>query len=282
MKCFIYKIVNNVTQEKYVGQTTNFSRRINDHFSKLRQNKHPNPKLQASWNKYGEENFSVTKEKFDLTKEELDLKEIEEIAKENSFEHGFNLTIGGTGGDTKSKIPLEIFYEIYFGNKKYDGLTTRTAAAYHCDSSTVSAIRREVAYDTFREKALQLPLEEQEKYTTAFENKLYLKDKPAKPIKKKIDNRLAQTFLCLLSTYGRGIEAAFIRCNGLSKGLGFHMSKGEYVDAQKLFLLKTDQEIWDIADTYFQQENLQQYCTQTIKRKEQLEKPSWIAHVKSL
>lgn len=81
MKCYIYKIINNVTGEKYVGQTTNFSRRIKDHKEALRRNKHKNPKLQASWNKYGEANFSITKEKFDLTKEELNKKEIEEIKK---------------------------------------------------------------------------------------------------------------------------------------------------------------------------------------------------------
>lgn len=57
MKCYIYKIINNVTEEKYVGQTTNFSRRIKDHKEALRGNRHKNPKLQASWNKYGEENL---------------------------------------------------------------------------------------------------------------------------------------------------------------------------------------------------------------------------------
>lgn len=45
LKCYIYKITNDITGEKYVGQTTNFSRRISDHFSKLKLNKHPNPKL---------------------------------------------------------------------------------------------------------------------------------------------------------------------------------------------------------------------------------------------
>ena len=109
MKCYIYIIQNNITNEKYVGQTTNFSRRIQEHYSKLRENQHPNPKLQSSWNKYGEENFSYTKEKFDITKEELDQKEIETIKKENSFENGFNLTEGGTGGNTRGKLTFERF-----------------------------------------------------------------------------------------------------------------------------------------------------------------------------
>ena len=35
MKCYIYKIINKVTDEKYVGQTTNFSRWISDHKQRL-------------------------------------------------------------------------------------------------------------------------------------------------------------------------------------------------------------------------------------------------------
>ena len=62
MKCYIYKIINTITNEKYVGQTTNFSRRISDHKQKLNANTHVNPKLQASWNKYGEQAFKITKE----------------------------------------------------------------------------------------------------------------------------------------------------------------------------------------------------------------------------
>jgi len=54
MKCYIYKIINQVTNEKYVGQTTNFSRRKENHVSALNNNKHPNPKLQNSWNIYGQ------------------------------------------------------------------------------------------------------------------------------------------------------------------------------------------------------------------------------------
>ena len=58
------------------------------------------------------------------------------------------------------EIFLEDFYEIYFGNLKYDGLTNRTADFYGCDSSTVSSIKRKLAYDKFREKAEALTSEE--------------------------------------------------------------------------------------------------------------------------
>lgn len=273
LKCYIYKIINNVTGEKYVGQTTNFSRRISDHISKLKLNKHPNPKLQASWNKYGENSFSIEKTLYNLTKQELDKKEIEEIKKEDSFKNGFNLTLGGTGGDTRSKIKLEDFYEIYLGNLKYDGLTTRTASFYNCDSSTVSSIKREIAYDSFREKTKQLSLEEKNFYLSQFEKKIMLDKNPPRLKRKKLDNEDIIIFLSLLSCYGRGIEAAYIRFNNLSKGLGNHIKKGQYKEAQSLFKQKTDDEILKIAKKYFEENSLQNYCVQKIKLKEEVRRP---------
>ena len=164
MKCYIYIIQNNITNEKYVGQTTNFSRRIQEHYSKLRENQHPNPKLQSSWNKYGEENFSYTKEKFDITKEELNQKEIETIKRENSFKNGFNLTEGGTGGNTRGKLTFEQFCFAYFGNKKHEGAMNRTGKYLGVDSSCISALVRGNSYDAYREKAELLSDAEKEEY----------------------------------------------------------------------------------------------------------------------
>jgi group I intron endonuclease len=49
----IYKIVNLVTSDFYVGSTGNFSRRIVVHRQRLKRNKHHCKHLQAAWNKYG-------------------------------------------------------------------------------------------------------------------------------------------------------------------------------------------------------------------------------------
>lgn len=54
----IYTIKNNVTNKCYVGQSARMRKRIADHLNLLRSNRHPNPHLQNSFNKYGEENFS--------------------------------------------------------------------------------------------------------------------------------------------------------------------------------------------------------------------------------
>jgi len=53
----IYKIVNKANGFCYVGQSARVRKRMAEHFRLLRLNKHPNPKLQNAFNKYGEEQF---------------------------------------------------------------------------------------------------------------------------------------------------------------------------------------------------------------------------------
>jgi len=52
-ECGIYKIVNTHTGCAYVGQSRNIKKRLKDHQQLLRMGKHPNPKLQHSYNKHG-------------------------------------------------------------------------------------------------------------------------------------------------------------------------------------------------------------------------------------
>ena len=53
----VYKIVNNVTGQCYVGQSQRAKKRLKEHFRLLKLNKHTNQKLQNSYNKYGASNF---------------------------------------------------------------------------------------------------------------------------------------------------------------------------------------------------------------------------------
>lgn len=57
MQSGIYQIVNTVNGKSYVGSAVDLRRRRRQHWHALRSNRHTNPKLQASWNKYGEEWF---------------------------------------------------------------------------------------------------------------------------------------------------------------------------------------------------------------------------------
>jgi hypothetical protein len=55
--CGVYKIVNLVNNKFYIGSTKNIRERLWKHRALLRHNRHHNPHLQNSWNKYGEDNF---------------------------------------------------------------------------------------------------------------------------------------------------------------------------------------------------------------------------------
>lgn len=60
METGIYKIENNINHKIYIGSAVNFDKRIAMHLYELRKNIHANGKLQNSFNKYGEKNFSFT------------------------------------------------------------------------------------------------------------------------------------------------------------------------------------------------------------------------------
>jgi len=57
IKSGIYAIINIVTGKVYVGQAYIINKRCTNHEVELRLNRHVNPYLQASWNKYTEEAF---------------------------------------------------------------------------------------------------------------------------------------------------------------------------------------------------------------------------------
>lgn len=87
----IYSIKNIITKEQYIGSSINLQRRKTEHFSSLRQNTHPNKKLQDAFNTYREENFeySVIQE---CSREELLTVEEELIKKYNTYHKGYNNT----------------------------------------------------------------------------------------------------------------------------------------------------------------------------------------------
>ena len=56
-QCGIYKIVNSITGQCYVGQSMRVKKRLKEHFRLLRRNSHSNPHLQNAYNKYGSTAF---------------------------------------------------------------------------------------------------------------------------------------------------------------------------------------------------------------------------------
>lgn len=75
VKLGIYRIVNLVNGKKYVGRSVNFRNRFHGHKSALNRNKHCNPHLQNSWNKYGSDSFSFEIVNYGYETETLELYE---------------------------------------------------------------------------------------------------------------------------------------------------------------------------------------------------------------
>ena len=88
----IYKIENLITHECYIGQSKFIERRWREHKSAYRLNN--TNKFYLAIQRYGLENFSfeVIEE---CAQEELDEREIYWIDYFNSYEKGYNSSIGG-------------------------------------------------------------------------------------------------------------------------------------------------------------------------------------------
>lgn len=132
MKGFIYKITNKVNGMSYIGQT-----RYTVEFRwRQHQHKYDNTYFHNAIHKYGAENFDV-----EILEEcevkELDSREIFYIAKYNTFEKGYNLTIGG-GGKRKivSDDQYEEIRELYLSGFS----SNKIAELYEVDKATIVKI----------------------------------------------------------------------------------------------------------------------------------------------
>ena len=117
LKFGVYHILNNVTNQGYVGITTGlFKIRIRNHFRGLKKNRHFNDHLQNSFNKHGIESFKICILDFASNLVELNNAELF-----HSFCHGenYNLKQCGSAGchseETKKRIS-EIKKDFYNNN----------------------------------------------------------------------------------------------------------------------------------------------------------------------
>ena len=91
----IYVIKNISNGMAYVGQTNNFNRRVTEHRSDLKGNRHGNQPLQQDWNVFGESNFIF------FVIEELNGRDINEMERmyinmyKSIYPNGYNLRNGG-------------------------------------------------------------------------------------------------------------------------------------------------------------------------------------------
>lgn len=92
--CYIYSIRNILNNKRYIGSSIQVLRRQRAHFQELRDNKHPNEKLQKAYNKYKKENFifEILEEFTPLNNKERFDKEQYWMDKYLSFKKGYNCT----------------------------------------------------------------------------------------------------------------------------------------------------------------------------------------------
>lgn len=132
---FIYKITNKINGKVYIGQTiTPIKNRMYKHYSQARNGKNITG-IDAAIKKYGKENFEV-EQILECPNEDLDLQEKFYISKYNSFENGYNLTIGGQLSTTSLNININEAISKYQELKSVE----ETAKYFNCCSETMSKL----------------------------------------------------------------------------------------------------------------------------------------------
>lgn len=119
----IYKATNKINNKTYIGQTSKkFSKRKIDHKSRANTRNFAISAIYSAINKYGWPNFIWEIIEDCYSKEELDEMEYHYIMQYDTYNNGYNLTLGGDGGgcgykhtkETKQKMS-ELKNGMYFG-----------------------------------------------------------------------------------------------------------------------------------------------------------------------
>lgn len=92
MEKYIYKITNNINGKSYIGQTTDYNRRFQEHKA-LGYGNEKNKLLYYAFKKYGIDNFSF--EVIENKTSNYNEREKYWIAYYDTFENGYNMTEGG-------------------------------------------------------------------------------------------------------------------------------------------------------------------------------------------
>ena len=263
---YIYFIINNENKQRYVGQTADFTRRKAEHLNDLRNHTHVNDKLQRAWNKYGEANFSFEYNKYELeNKDELNILEKAFIQQYDSFNNGYNLTLGGDGGNTRGKLSFDDYCLVYIGCQ-WKGMTEKIGKYLEVDSAAISAILREVAYLWYKEDADNLSLEEKQRIQLKFREIFGIAENKVAD-ENRVPTHLSEDdyfyCLCIASSYGRGIESALAKFfnkhkSFLSNGIKGKAS-GKVYNALQRFKKLTVEKVLQIGQQKFEEWKISEF-----------------------
>jgi group I intron endonuclease len=139
----IYSINQISTNKIYIGLTSNYLRRKNEHLYELRSGNHYNPYLQAAWSKYGEEDFefSVLLEVNNL--EQLKEAEVRLIEEYNAINPnlGFNLS---PGGDAAKWRAIKQYTKEGVFVKEYDTMSLAAASLGKLSTPIWKALNKKI------------------------------------------------------------------------------------------------------------------------------------------
>lgn len=127
----IYKITNKINGKSYIGQSIHIEQRWQEH---LYKNTHCSL-IKYAFHKYGVDNF-IFEVLEECKQEELNEKEQYWIKYFNTFENGYNLTLGGDG---VLKYSIEAIYEDYCNTNSM----LQTSKNIGCHIGTVRRVLRE-------------------------------------------------------------------------------------------------------------------------------------------
>ncbi len=160
MNSGIYKITCTATNKIYVGSAVNLSKRKNNHFHSLRNNKHENCYLQNSFNKYGElffifetleivekDNLIICEQKWiDTLKQQFELYNLNMIAgsflgRKHTDETKKKLSVFRTGQKVSEEVKLKISNSLKdreFSNTHRENLVIKSRGENNARSTLTS------------------------------------------------------------------------------------------------------------------------------------------------
>lgn len=162
---YIYKIQNQVNHKKYIGLTNNIARRRARHFTDLRCHRHDNSFMQKEFDIYGEKNFTFSVQfKGDVSPEEISQKEIQYIAKYDSYYNGYNQNKGGNFGPSNggSHLTKSDIFNICAALEFCSRPGAILAEMYDITTTTVSRIKHKTNHCQIIEEYDNMPLSERQ------------------------------------------------------------------------------------------------------------------------